>query len=450
MVTTAHPRIEYATGARLRAWSRVWRYLVVITSGILAWILFYGYVALEVEAGRASGSAFFGLAMVDAAVFVIATCLLPLRRRAPATIAIVTSLMGAVSTMTQAGPAQLAAVSNATHRRWLPIVANGVAMTSGVWAYEQLIPGELIGRLEWWILIPVLAVSFLVPASFGLYIGARRALLSSLHDRAIEAEREGELQVQAAQAGERTRIAREMHDLLAHRISLVAMHAGALTYREDLTREETHRTAALVQDNARRAMAELRQVLGVLKASDGRIEPPQPTLAALPALFVDARAAGAVIDVEGSLLTDVPVAVGRAVAARGDADSASLTASASGSGDASPVRSAPHDPAQPPELVSRTAFRVVQEAMTNARKHAPGASIRVRLDGHPGGLLAIEVTNGSPGPAAHAVVGEGTGMGLAGLRERVDLAGGTIDYGPNGKNGFAVRAWLPWEDNPDE
>ncbi|WP_158685498.1 sensor histidine kinase [Microbacterium halophytorum] len=419
-MTTAPARIEYATGARLGTWSRVWRYLVVVASGLFAWVIGYGFVATEIEttnASDAASAALFGLALLDAVVFVVATFLLPLRRRAPAVIAITTSLLGAVSAMTYAGPAQLAAVSNATHRRWAPIVANTVAMVGAACAYEYLIPGVALEPVSFWILLPVVIIAAIVPVTFGLYIGARRALLSSLHDRAVEAEHERELQVRAAQAGERTRIAREMHDVLAHRISLVAMHAGALTHREDLTRDETRRTAVLVQDNARLAMAELRQVLGVLKAPDGGVEAPQPTLAALPALFDEARSAGASIDGEGPF----------AVVGAEDAERE-----------------------QPPDLVSRTAFRVVQEALTNARKHAPGAPIRVRIGGRPGGLLAVEVTNGSPGRAPGPAGVGGAGMGLAGLAERVGLAGGTIDYGPNGKNGFAVRAWLPWGESTDD
>ncbi|MGO3319631.1 MAG: sensor histidine kinase, partial [Microbacterium gubbeenense] len=148
------------------------------------------------------------------------------------------------------------------------------------------------------------------------------------------------------------------------------------------------------------------QVLGVLRAAGNGVEPPQPTLADLPALIEDAAQAGARIDVENDAVGD------------------------------------------PPDLVSRTAYRVVQEALTNARKHAPGAPIRVRVDGRAGGLLVIEVTNGSALAAPRADVA-GSGLGLMGLAERVDLVGGTLEFGPDGKAGFAVRAWLPWEESDD-
>ena len=99
----------------------------------------------------------------------------------------------------------------------------------------------------------------------GMYIGARRELVASLHDRAERAEREQALRVEQAQANERARIAREMHDVLAHRMSLVAMHAGALAYRTDLSPEQTRHAAEVIQANAHRALADLREVLGLLR-----------------------------------------------------------------------------------------------------------------------------------------------------------------------------------------
>lgn len=399
-MSSADPRVEFATGARLRVWSRVWRYLVVVLFSVIGWVGMYGLIAIDDVV--APGITYFqALTLIDPFVWLIAMALLPLRRRIPATVAVTTGLLSSFSVMTSMGPAQLAAASNATHRRWAPIVAGFAAGIIGSTVYSRFVPGSVVEELPWWADVAGSAVGFAVPVTFGLYIGARRALIASLHDRALEAERERELQIEAAEAGERTRIAREMHDVLAHRISLVAMHAGALAYRDDLSREQVRGTAVLVQENSRRALTELRQVLGVLRATGSEgVEPPQPTLETLPTLLNEARAAGAVIESTGSV------------------------------------------EGEPPELVSRTAFRIVQEALTNARKHAAGAVIRVRIDGHAGGLLTVEVANGRGAPAAIP----GSGVGLAGLAERVELAGGTLEYGPDGKGGFAVRAWLPWEE----
>ncbi|WP_162621765.1 sensor histidine kinase [Microbacterium suaedae] len=411
-MATADARIEYATGARLSVWSSVWRYLVVVLSSALSYLIVYGSVAEAIDGGAPDSTRVAVLALIDPVIGLVAILLLPLRRRAPATIAIVTATLSSVSTTAAGGPAMLAAVSNATHRRAVPIIANGLVYVAALWVYEQLVPAGAFGPTPEWLVLVTTGLAFLIPAAFELYIGARRALVASLHERALEAERERELQVAAAQAGERTRIAREMHDVLAHRISLVAMHAGALAYREDLDRAESTRTVALVQDNARRALTELRQVLGVLRAeipNVSDVEPPQPTLDAIPALLSDARAAGAIVDLNAEETTP-----------------------------------------SPPPLVSRTGFRIVQEALTNARKHSPGAAIRVSIGGRPGGLLAVEVVNGSPTPAVHETDATGAGFGLMGLAERVELAGGTLEHGPDGRGGFAVRAWLPWDAEGDE
>jgi signal transduction histidine kinase len=251
---------------------------------------------------------------------------------------------------------------------------------------------------------------FAAAVATGFYIGARRELLVSLRERALTAEREQALVSRAARDAERTRIAREMHDDLAHRISLVALHAGALAYREDLSRAETAATAQTIQTNAQLALTELRQVLGVLRDGDpaGGAQRSQPTLAELPALLADAREAGSVVRLD---LSGLPA-------------------------DAGP------DLTGMPETLSQTSFRVVQEALTNARKHAPGEPVGVRLAGTPGAQLGIEVRNpvgipaGVPLPSA--------GVGLTGLGERAELAGGTLEYGVEDGGDFVVRARLPW------
>ena len=127
--------------------------------------------------------------------------------------------------------------------------------------------------------------------AWGMYIGSRRELLWTLRDRAERAEAEQELRVEPGTANERARIAREMHDVLAHRISLIAMHAGALAYRTDLTAEEMRETAELIQAKSHEALTDLRQVLGVLRDDDRRPAPsgPQPTFGDLPALVLEAR-----------------------------------------------------------------------------------------------------------------------------------------------------------------
>jgi signal transduction histidine kinase len=241
----------------------------------------------------------------------------------------------------------------------------------------------------------------------GFYIGARRELAANRHEQALAAEREQALVADTAREAERTRIAREMHDVLAHRISLVALHAGALVYRDDLTREQTAETAATIQANAQLALTELRQVLGVLRPGDGAhdVEAPQPTLAELPALLADSREAGTEVTLDTSQLVGTLDLV--------------------------------------PTTLSRNAFRIVQETLTNARKHAPGVPVRVALAGAPGVRLDVEVSN--PLGAGAGIALPSAGVGLTGLTERAVLAGGTLEHGAGADGAFVVEATLPWE-----
>ena len=191
--------------------------------------------------------------------------------------------------------------------------------------------------------------------AWGMYVRARRELVATLRERLERAEAEQEAMAQAARADERTRIAREMHDVVAHRVSLIALHAGGLELRPDVPAEDVRDTAGLIRRTARMAMEDLRGALGVLRTSGdgGAIEAPQPTLADLPRLVEDSRRAGEKVE----LVLEVP------------AD------------------------AWPPEAVGRDAYRVVQEALTNAHKHARGAATSVAVHGAPGDGLAIEVRN---------------------------------------------------------
>lgn len=400
--------VAYATGERLRWWSSLWRYAVVIVSAVVIFIFNTAVLVStpeieHVDSWRAA------LPLADLLLGSAAIALLPLRRRYPEGIATIVVLLTGFSP-TAGAAATLAVVSLATHRRAIPIIAVCVLGVVAPTLYEISLPRDawtIPGHL--WATPVAWAVGYVLTVLVGLYIGARRELVRSLHERALEAERERELAARAAQAGERTRIAREMHDVLAHRISLVAMHAGALTYRDDLGREETREAARLIQSNARRALTELRGVLGVLRggevgAGEGgvAVEPPQPTLVALPSLVAEAGPGVTFEGAEAEAFASVP------------------------------------------SVVSRTAYRVVQEALTNARKHASGSSVRVRVDGSEGGLLTVEVVNSAPPLRTRSIV-PGAGAGLAGLAERVGLAEGTLEHGPTPAGGYAVRALLPWE-----
>jgi signal transduction histidine kinase len=242
-----------------------------------------------------------------------------------------------------------------------------------------------------------------VVISWGLLVRVRREHLRTLRDRAVGMETEQRLRIEQARDAERRRIAREMHDVLAHRVSLLSLHAGALEFRPDAPPEEIAEAAGVIRANAHSALEELRAVIGVLRdgADEAGPEPPQPTLADIPALVEESRAAGIRVSCRIEPHGGVPVALGR------------------------------------------TAYRIVQEGLTNARKHAPAAAVDVAVTGADGQLV-VEVV--SRRPVGVAVAGEplpGAGSGLIGLGERVALSGGALQHGPDGAGDFVLRATLP-------
>jgi signal transduction histidine kinase len=191
-----------------------------------------------------------------------------------------------------------------------------------------------------WVLMFLLGVAVQGGAvGWGLSVRHRRQLLLSERDRATRAETEAQLRAEQAQHRAREEIAREMHDVLGHRLSLLSMHAGALEFRPDAPAEQVADAAKVIRESAHQALQDLREVIGVLRAPVGEL--PQPTLADVQMLLAESGRAGMRVE----------------------------------------LRTETSGPA--PEGIGRTAYRIVQEALTNARKHAPGAEVRVRLAGHP-------------------------------------------------------------------
>lgn len=239
-------------------------------------------------------------------------------------------------------------------------------------------------------------------ALWGSYVGARRDLIESLRERAVRAEAERELRAVQARTAERSRIAREMHDVLAHRVSLIALQAGALEVNADAASGTVERAAAEIRTTAHETLEDLRGVLGVLRGTDTEPLAPQPDLSDLGRLVEESRVGGATVD----LLIDEAAAAPHAV----------------------------------PDTLGRTAYRIVQESLTNVRKHAGPAAVRVavRLHAH---RLSIEVVNDRPRSPAPPL--PGSGSGLIGLAERVHLAGGEISSAATGAGGWRVYAELP-------
>ncbi|WP_329019216.1 sensor histidine kinase [Streptomyces sp. NBC_01601] len=233
---------------------------------------------------------------------------------------------------------------------------------------------------------------------WGLYVRSRRALVASLEERAARAADEARRQA-------REEIAREMHDILAHRLSLLSVHAGALEFNPGAPAADIQQAAEVIRDSAHQALQDLREVIGVLRAPtagpDGAEGWPQPTLPDVGRLVAESREAGMGVT----------------------------------------YRQEAKDAATLPAVTGRTAYRIVQEGLTNARKHAPDTEIRVTVSGRPGEGLTVTVMN--PLPDSRGTVIPGAGQGLIGLGERAQLAGGRLEHGPR-DGSFVLRARLPW------
>ncbi|HEX2313459.1 MAG TPA: sensor histidine kinase [Thermomonospora sp.] len=234
----------------------------------------------------------------------------------------------------------------------------------------------------------------------GVYINTRRAYLRSLEERAARLERERDTQVQIAMASERARIARELHDVVAHNVSVIVVQADGASYAIETDTERARRALETISSTGRLALAEMRRLLGVLREDDDAGSyAPQPGVAQLTDLVEQIRGAGLPLDfrVEG-----VPVEL-------------------------------------PPGL-QLTVFRIVQESLTNTLKHGgPGAAARVPL--HYGDeAIEVAITDDGRGAAAGD---DGLGHGLAGMRERASVYGGSVRAGPRAGGGFEVVARLP-------
>ncbi len=377
----------------------LWRYALAATISLFGW----GTVLVG-AAERSWDPALAWFLVGDPLLGLVSFVLIRWRHRRPALVAVVLSLFSFVS-IASAGPASWIVGSIASHRRWrLLAVVVPISVVAGI-VQERLGLSEETLPLWASLAFGVLVTGILVATGYAM--GSQRELLDSYRDRALTAEREQLARVAQARAAERTRIAREMHDVLAHRISLIAMHAGTLSYRTDLTAEDQATAARSIEDNAHRALSDLRAVLGVLRdplqPTDATPERPQPGIDDVAALVEEQAHGGMRVRLSHRVADGVPATTGR------------------------------------------TAYRIVQEALTNVRKHAPGTAVTVDIEGTPADGLTIVVRNAAPvGPAAAPQL-PASGLGLLGLAERAALAGGSISHGVDATGGYEVRAWIPWE-----
>jgi signal transduction histidine kinase len=335
----------------------------------------------------------------DVVIGSVACLLLWVRRRWPVPLALVLPFAGIFS-LTSTGAGAIFLFTVAVHRRFRTVALVAAAHIGGGALKTALYPDP---KEPYWFSIVWALVVIGAVVAWGMFVRARRQLVLSLRDRALRAEAEQQLRVEQARHQERSRIAREMHDVLAHRISLLSVHAGALEFRPDAPSAEVAQAAGVIRASAHQALQDLREVIGVLRddAGDGAPERPQPSLTDLPALIDESRRAGMAVDWDNRV------------------------------GDVAVV----------PASIGRSAYRTVQEGLTNARKHAPGAAVQVTVGGSAGIGLTIEVSNPLVKAAPEI---PGAGAGLIGLTERAMLAGGRLEHGRTVQGDFRVHAWLPW------
>ncbi|WP_338695994.1 histidine kinase [Streptomyces sp. Q6] len=249
-----------------------------------------------------------------------------------------------------------------------------------------------------------------VQGVFGvLVLGATWAAGAAVGERRESLRRVIEQTAERAKVEERLRIARDIHDVVTHSVGLIAVKAGIANHVVDTHPDEARDALVVIEDVSRKALRDMRATLTLLRRDEETPEPgdphdlrPVPGLGDLPELVATAEAAGVRVDLRA------------------------------------------HCPQQPPDGVATSAYRIVQEALTNAVKHAAPTRCRVEVAAE-GGLLAIDVVDEGPVPGApHRPAVPGGGLGLVGMRERAAAHGGTLTAGPCEGGGFRVAATLPY------
>ncbi|WP_308258257.1 sensor histidine kinase [Saccharothrix obliqua] len=287
----------------------------------------------------------------------------------------------------------------ASWQRALATAALGMGL--GVVTWDASAPG-MSGPFGAWVMFTAFGMLVALPFLVGRYTAQRNALIAALQDRERTLVRERQMVSRQVRLRERNRIAQDMHDSLGHRLSLISVHAGALALDTGLG-ERQREAVQVLRSAALTAMEELRGVIGVLRRDEPEEDQARRTVDAIDELVEGARRAG----VRVSLV-------------RGG------------------------QPRALPAKVSHAAYRIAQEGLTNASKHAPGASVQVTVKYEPDALV-VEVRNNPPRQHKPS---DGAGFGLIGLGERVRLAGGMLHVGELPTGGFRIAAVLPYEESP--
>ncbi|MFB6876263.1 sensor histidine kinase [Streptomyces sp. NPDC056323] len=352
-----------------------------------------------------------------AVLIILGLCVVvALRRRAPEKMLLLAITMGVAQLVTGVGPG----VANFA----MLVIVFTVATVGERWASRLALVCSLcaagVSTLRWpqeepqggWaqqtFVVIVLTVPFVLAWVLGDSMRTRRAYFSQLEERAARLEREREAQSKVAVAAERARIARELHDVVAHNVSVMVVQADGAAYVMDAAPDQAKQALETISSTGRQALAEMRRLLGVLRTGDAQESGeyvPQPDVDQIEDLIDQVRQAGLAVDfkIEGT-------------------------------------------PRPLPSGVELTAYRIVQEALTNTRKHGgPDAGASVRLVYFDDGLGLLIEDDGRG--AAHELYedggADGAGHGMIGMRERVGMVGGTLDAGPRPGGGFRISALLP-------
>ncbi|MFE2976820.1 sensor histidine kinase [Streptomyces sp. NPDC059258] len=338
-----------------------------------------------------------------------------LRRKAPEKMLLLAILVGVAQLVFDVRPG----VGNFA----MLVITYTVATVGERWASRLALIGSLsaaaLSQLRWeaepggsWAQVIFVTVIMTVPFVLAWVLGdslrTRRAYFDQLEERAARLEREREAQSKVAVAAERARIARELHDVVAHNVSVMVVQADGAAYVMDAAPDQAKQALETISSTGRQALAEMRRLLGVLRTGDAPESGeyvPQPDVEQIEDLVAQVRQTGLEVDfkVEGT-------------------------------------------PRALPSGVELTAYRVVQEALTNTRKHGgPDAGASVRLVYFDDGLGLLIEDDGRG--AAHELYedggADGAGHGMIGMRERVGMVGGTLDAGPRPGGGFRISALLP-------
>ncbi|MFD7132099.1 sensor histidine kinase [Streptomyces sp. NPDC059894] len=377
------------------------------------WALVLFGISLVSETTRQEATGTDSPAVV-APVVLLLCLVIALRRRLPEKMLLLAGALGLAQLVldvptTAADFALLVIVYTvaATGARWASRLALGMGLCAATLAQLRW-PSAQTGLAGNIALVVFQTVPFALAWVLGDSIRTRRAYFAQLEERAARLEKEREAQAKVAVAAERARIARELHDVVAHNVSVMVVQADGAAYVLDAAPDQAKKALETISSTGRQALAEMRRLLGVLRTGEhqeGGEYVPQPDVEQIEDLVEQCRGSGLPVDfrIEGT-------------------------------------------PRPLPSGVELTAYRIVQEALTNTRKHGgpdAGASVRLVYFDDGLGLLVEDDGKGAPHELYDEGGADGRGHGLIGMRERVGMVGGTLDAGPRPGGGFRISALLP-------